>query len=159
MRNRKPNTREDILAHFDIEYTWVDKLLYPFVWCWVRIEEKWKNLRYRSQRFKKGYSDRDVWEMRDWFIQTAKPMLRELSAKAYNYPEEAGEEQWREILLEMADLLEIMDVWDDTAARKQAGVEADDKSQTGAQLISAEKEKAKNRFFFLFSKWFYDMWY
>lgn len=159
MRNRKPNTREDILAHFDIEYTWVDKLLYPFVWCWVRIEEKWKNLRYRSQRFKKGYSDRDVWEMRDWFIQTAKPMLRELSAKAYNYPEEAGEEQWREILLEMADLLEIMDVWDDTAARKQAGVEADDKSQTGAQLIGAEKEKAKNRFFFLFSKWFYDMWY
>ena len=152
MRNRKPNTREDILAHFDIEYTWVDKLLYPFVWCWVRIEEKWKNLRYRSQRFKKGYSDRDVWEMRDWFIQTAKPMLRELSAKAYNYPEEAGEEQWREILLEMADLLEIMDVWDDTAARKQAGVEADDKSQTGAQLIGAEKEKAKNRFFFLFNK-------
>ena len=159
MRNRKPNTREDILAHFDIEYTWVDKLLYPFVGCCVRIEEKWKNLRYRSQRFKKGYSDRDVWEMRDWFIQTAKPMLRELSAKAYNYPEEAGEEQWREILLEMADLLEIMDVWDDTAARKQAGVEADDKSQTGAQLIGAEKEKAKNRFFFLFSKWFYDMWY
>ena len=158
MRNRKPNTREDILAHFDIEYTWVDKLLYPFVWCWVRIEEKWKNLRYRSQRFKKGYSDRDVWEMRDWFIQTAKPMLRELSAKAYNYPEEAGEEQWREILLEMADLLEIMDVWDDTAARKQAGVETNDKSQDAAHLISVEKERAKNRFFFLFNKWFYDMW-
>ena len=66
--------------------------------------------------------------MRDWFIQTAKPMLRELSAKAYNYPEEAGEEQWREILLEMADLLEIMDVWDDTAARKSAGVAEDDNS-------------------------------
>ena len=159
MRNRKPNTREDILAHFDIEYTWVDKLLYPFVWCWVRIEEKWKNLRYRSQRFKKGYSDRDVWEMRDWFIQTAKPMLRELSAKAYNYPEEAGEERWREILLEMADLLEVMDIWDDAAARKQAGVEVDDKSETAVQLISTEKEKAKNRFFFLFNKWFYDLWY
>ena len=158
MRNRKPNTREDILAHFDIEYTWVDKLLYPFVWCWVRIEEKWKNLRYRSQRFKKGYSDRDVWEMRDWFIQTAKPMLRELSAKAYNYPEEAGEERWREILLEMADLLEVMDIWDDAAARKQAGVEVDDKSETAVQLISTEKEKAKNHFFFLFNKWFYDMW-
>ena len=159
MRNRKPNTREDILAHFDIEYTWVDKLLYPFVWCWVRVDEMWNNLRYRCQRFKKGYSDRDVWEMRDWFIQTAKPMLRELSAKAYNYPEEAGEEQWREILLEMADLLEIMDIWDDTAARKQAGLEADDKSETTVQLISVEKEKAKNRFFFLFNKWFYDMWY
>ena len=109
MRNRKPNTREDILAQVDIEYTWVDKLLHPFVWCWVRIEEMLNNLRYRCQRFKKGYSDRDVWEMRDWFIQTAKPMLRELSAKAYNYPEKAGEEQWYDLLWEMADLLEVMD--------------------------------------------------
>ena len=159
MRNRKPNTREDILAHFDIEYTWVDKLLYPFVWCWVRIEEKWKNLRYRSQRFKKGYSDRDVWEMRDWFIQTAKPMLRELSAKAYNYPEEASEEQWREILLEMADLLETMDVWDDTAARKSAGAAENDNSTEALWQISAEKRRAKERFFFLFNKWFYDLWY
>ena len=152
-------SRNDVMKYFDIEETWVDKLLHPFLWLWVRAKDQWDDLRYRCQRFKKGYSDRDVWEMREWFIQTAKPMLRELSAKAYNYPEEAGEEQWREILLEMADLLEIMDVWDDTAARKQAGVEADDKSQTGAQLIGAEKEKAKNRFFFLFSKWFYDMWY
>ena len=160
MRKRKPNTRkEEILAQYDIEYTWADKLLHPFIWCWVRVEEMLNNLRYRCQRFKKGYSDRDVWEMRDWFIQTAKPMLRELSAKAYNYPEEAGEEQWREILLEMADLLEIMDIWDDTAARKQAGLEADDKSETTVQLIRAEKEKAKNRFFFLFNKWFYDLWY
>ena len=160
MRKRKPNTRkEEILAQYDIEYTWADKLLHPFIWCWVRVEEMLNNLRYRCQRFKKGYSDRDVWEMRDWFIKTAKPMLRELGAKAYNYPEEAGEEQWREILLEMADLLEIMDIWDDTAARKQAGVENDDKSQTTVQLISAEKEKAKNRFFFLFNKWFYDLWY
>ena len=160
MRKKKPDTgNEEILAQWNIEYTWVDKLLHPFILVASCLADRWNDLRYRCQRFKKGYSDRDVWEMRDWFIQTAKPMLRELSAKAYNYPEEAGEEQWREILLEMADLLEIMDVWDDTAARKQAGVEADDKSQTGAQLIGAEKEKAKNRFFFLFNKWFYDLWY
>ena len=149
----------DLTEVLNIEYTWVDKLLHPFVWIWVRIKETRRNLRYRCQRFKKGYSDRDVWEMRDWFIQSAKPILREMSAKACNYPEEIGEEQWREILLEMEDLLDIMDIWDDTAARKQAGVENDDKSQTAVQLISAEKEKAKNRFFFLFNKWFYDLWY
>ena len=159
IRMNKRMTEKNGEAILNIEYTWVDKLLNPFIWIWVRIEEKWNNLRYRYQRFKKGYSDRDVWEMRDWFIQTAKPMLRELSNKACNYPEEAGEEQWRKILLEMVDLLEIMDIWDDTAARKQAGVQAADKSQDAAQLISNEKEKAKNRFFFLFNKWFYDMWY
>jgi hypothetical protein len=97
--------------------------------------------------------------MRDWFIQTAKPMLRELSFKAYNYPEEAGEEQWREILAEMADLLEIMDVWDDTEARKSAGIADGDNSTETLRRISAEKEKAKERFFFLFNKWFYDLWY
>ena len=152
-------SRDKIMDYWGIEETWVDKLLHPFLWLWVRVKDLWDNTHYRCQRFWKGYSDSDVWEMRGWFIQTAKPMLRELSAKAYNYPEEAGEEQWREILLEMADLLEIMDIWDDTAARKQAGVEVDDKSETAVQLISTEKEKAKNRFFFLFNKWFYDMWY
>ena len=159
MNKRMTEKNGEAIDLLNIEYTWVDKLLNPFIWIWVRIEEKWNNLRYRYQRFKKGYSDRDVWEMRDWFIQTAKPMLRELSNKACNYPEEAGEEQWRKILLEMVDLLEIMDIWDDTAARKQAGVQAADKSQDAAQLISNAKEKAKNRFFFLFNKWFYDMWY
>ena len=152
-------SRDNVMEYLDIEETWVDRLIHPFLWLWVRVKDRWDDLRYRCQRFKNGYSERDVWEMRDWFIRTAKPMLRELSAKAYNYPEEAGEEQWREILLEMADLLEIMDVWDDTAARKQAGVETDDKSEIAVQLISTEKEKAKNRFFFLFNKWFYDMWY
>lgn len=149
----------DLTKVLNIEYTWVDKLLHPFIWLWVRIEEKCRNLRYRCQRFKKGYSERDVWEMRDWFVRTAQPMLRELSTKAYNYPEEAGEEQWRDLLWEMADLLGVIDFWDDAAARKQAGLAPDDKSMEAAKLISAEKEKAKNRFFFLFSEWFYDMWY
>ena len=151
--------RDEVMKYFDIEETWMDRLIHPVLWLWVRVKDRWDDLRYRCQRFKKGYSDRDVWEMRDWFIQTAKPMLRELSAKAYNYPEEAGEEQWREILLEMADLLEIMDVWEDTAARKSAGVAEDDNSTEALWRISAEKGKAKERFFFLFNKWFYDLWY
>ena len=152
-------SRNDVMKYFDIEETWVEKLLHPFLWLWVRVKDRWDDLRYRCQRFKKGYSDCDVWEMRDWFIRTAKPMLRELSTKAYNYPEDAGEEQWREILLEMADLLEIMDVWDDNVARKSAGVVEDDNSTETLRRISAEKEKAKERFFFLFIKWFYDLWY
>ena len=151
--------RDEVMKYFDIEETWMDRLIHPVLWLWVRVKDRWDDLGYRFRRFRKGYSERDVWEMRDWFIRTAKPMLRELSAKAYNYPEEIGEEQWREILLEMADLLEIMDVWDDTAARKSAGVAKDNNSTEALQWISAEKEKAKERFFFLFNKWFYDLWY
>lgn len=156
---QKNKWTNDVMEQWDIKYTWVDKLLHPFLWLWVRIEERWNNLRYRCQCFKKGYSDRDVWEMRDWFIRTAKPMLREVSAKAYNYPEEVGEDQWRKLLLEMADLLEVMDIWEDDAAQKAAGIAADDRSKEACRQICEEKEKAKDRFFFLFNQYFYDFWY
>lgn len=158
MASEKKDTAK-IMEHLGVEYTWWDKFLHPFIWIWVRIEDAWRNYCYRCQRFKKGYSDRDVWEMRDWFIRTAKPMLRELSAKAYNYPVEVGEEQWRALLLEMAELLEVMDIWEDGAARKAAGVAKNERSEEAYRLIGAEKEKAKNRFFFLFNKYFYDLWY
>lgn len=157
--NHASKARAEFMELWDIEYTWVDQLLHPFIWVWVRIEDMWNNLRDCCQRFKKGYSNRDVWEMRDWFVRTAKPMLRELSVKAYNYPEEVGEDQWRELLLEMADLLEVMDIWDDGAARKAAGLAENDKSEEACRRIRAEKENAKNRFFFLFNKFFYDLWY
>jgi hypothetical protein len=52
-----------------------------------------------------------------------------------------------------------MDIWDNTAAQQKANLAADDKSPEGAKRIDAEKEKAKDRFFFLFNKWFYDLWY
>jgi hypothetical protein len=157
--NRATEEMTDFMEQWDIEYTWIDKLLHPFIWIWVRIEDAWRNFCYRCQRFKKGYSDRDVWEMRDWFIRTAKPMLRELSTKAYNYPEKVGEDQWRALLLEMANLLEVMNIWEDSAARKAAGIAENDRSEETYRLIGAEKEKAKNRFFFLFNKYFYDLWY
>ena len=162
MRKRNNCANEEIaelMERWDIEYTWVDKLLHPFLWLWGYIQEKGNNLRYHCQRFRKGYSNRDVWEMRDWFIRTAKPMLRELRVKAYNYPEEVGEDRWRELLLEMADLLEVMDLWDDGAARKAAGISENDRSEESRRRIGAGKEKAKERFFFLFDKYFYDLWY
>lgn len=163
MENKKTSSNkkdtDKLMEQWGVEHTWTDKLLHPFLWVWVRIEDTWGNFRYRCQHFRKGYSNRDVWEMRDWFIRTAKSMLREMSVKAYNYPEEVGEDQWRELLLEMAELLEVMDIGEDSAARKAAGIAENDKSEEARRLIGIEKEKAKNRFFFLFNKYFYDLWY
>lgn len=150
---------DELMKLCENKYTWWEKLLLPFSRLWARFEEKCIDFKFRCQCFRRGYSDSDVWEMRDWFIWTAKPMLRELSTKAYNYPAEVGEDQWRALLLEMADLLEVMDIWDDGAARKAAGVAQNDGSEEAYRLINAEKEKAKNRFFFLFNKYFYDLWY
>jgi hypothetical protein len=63
------------------------------------------------------------------------------------------------LLLEMADLLEVMDIWEDDAAQKAAGIAADDRSKEACRQICEEKEKAKDRFFFLFNQYFYDFWY
>jgi hypothetical protein len=147
----------ELMKLCEIECSWWEKLLLPFAQLWARLGEKRIDFAFRCQRFRKGYSNRDVWEMRDWFIRTARPMLRELSVKAFDYPEEVGEEQWREILLEMADLLEVMDVWADDAARKATGIAENDRSEEAYKRINAEVEKAKNRFFFLFNKYFYDL--
>jgi hypothetical protein len=155
--NRATEEMTDFMEQCGIEYVWMDKLLHPFIWVWVRIEEMWNDLRCRCQRFQKGYSNRDVWEMRDWFIRTAKPILRELSAKAYDYPEEVGEDQWRKLLLEMAELLEVMDLWEDGAARKAAGIAENDRSVEAYRLLNEEQERAKDRFFFLFNKYFFDL--
>lgn len=150
---------DELLKLCEIKYAWWEKLFLPFARLWARLEEKHSDFKFRWQRFRKEYSDGNVWEMRDWFIRTAKPMLRELRAKAYNYPAEVGEDQWREVLLEMADLLEVVDIWEHSAARKAAGVPEKEVSEETYRLISAEKEKAKNRFFFLFNKYFDDLWY
>ena len=136
---------------------WWDWISAPFVWLGVRMNGAWRDLRHRFQRFRRGYSDGDVWEMRDWFLRSAKPMLRQLSRKAFDYPEELGEEAWRGLLEHMAALLEIMDLWDDSAARKAAGVGAEDRSREALERIALEQEKAKDEFFTLYSKWFYHL--
>ena len=143
----------------NIEYTRLDKLLHPFLWLWVNAKDQLTQLRYRCQRFKRGYSDYDAYEIRDWFIRTAKPMLQEMRAKTRNHPQEISEEQWQAILLELTELLEIMNIRDDSAARKLAGLAPDYRSTEVYQKISDEVARAKKRFFFLFDLWFFDLWY
>ena len=57
----------------------------------------------------------------------------------------------------MVELLDTFEPWNDTTAREKAGVEADDYSSEALAKISAEQKKAKDRFFFLFNRWFYDL--
>lgn len=122
-----------------------------------RIHEKWKDFRWRCQRFRRGYSQRDLWEMRTWFVETAKPMLQHMKDNHHSCPEELSGEEWAAILGEMIRLLEIMDVWDDAAARKELNISKEDDSYEARMKISKEKEVAKDQFFKLFSEWFWDL--
>ena len=150
---------EELRSALTPRYTRYEKLFSPFSKLKVRLEEKREKKKFQRQRAKKGYADCNVWEMRTWFINTAKPMLFEMHDKTYNHPEELEFEEWRDILKRMAHLLELMDVWSDEALRKELGIPEDEKDDSVRERISEMRMKAKDEFFSLFNKYFYHLWY
>ena len=121
------------------------------------------SLRARIQRFKRGYSYGDVWDMDFWFMRTVKPMLIHLRDRGIGIPNElylqdADNERivWENTLTEMIGCLELMD--EDNAA-KHLGIENKERwSLEDYNKRWALMEENKNRFFWLFSKYFYCFW-
>ena len=88
-------------------------------------EEKWK-----MQRYKRGYSDADCWDIYGWFLNIMPKMLQQMRDNLHGYPadlpahstnqivsnsvidnaeEEPGFKEWKEILDRMIFLLKEMD--------------------------------------------------
>ena len=115
----------------------------------------------RIQRFKRGYSYGDVWNMDQWFMRTVKPMLIHLRDHGMGIPwdlyKEEGDERedWEDILSEMIGCLDLMD---EDAAAKYLEILEDDHSAESYQRVSAFMESCKERFFELFSQHFYSLW-
>ena len=122
------------------------------------VEKRMEN-QFKRQRREKGYADCDVWEMRTWFVNTARPILMEMSEKVDNHPDELEFEQWRETIKRMAHLLALMDVWDDSTLRKELNINEDDKTADATARLNEKRNEAKDEFFSLFNKWFYDLWF
>ena len=91
----------------------------------------------KRQRYERGFADSDVWNMYDWFIKMARPMLQKLrnersgspATLGNNYYDEDGlmqndtcHAEWDEVLDRMIFLLGEMD--EDTCSRKNKYQEA-----------------------------------
>ena len=120
------------------------------------------SLRARIQRFKRGYSYGDVWDMDFWFMRTVKPMLIHLRDHGIGIPNElylqdADNERilWENTLTEMIGCLELMH---EDNAEKHLGIENNDFSVDDYNKKWALMEENKNRFFELFNKYFYCLW-
>ena len=121
------------------------------------------SLRARCQRFKRGYSYGDVWDMDFWFMRTVKPMLIHLRDHGIGIPNElylqdADNERiaWENTLTEMINCLDLMD---EDNAEKHLGIENKERwSLKDYNKRWALMEESKNRFFELFSKYFYCLW-
>lgn len=121
------------------------------------------SLKARCQRFKRGYSYGDVWDMDFWFMRTVKPMLIHLRDHGIGIPNElylqdADNERiaWENILTEMINCLELMN---EDNAEEHLGIENKERwSLADYNKRWALMEESKNRFFELFSKYFYCLW-
>lgn len=116
----------------------------------------------RIQRFKRGYSYGDIWDMDYWFMRTVKPMLTHLRDYGIGVPndlylQDADNERiiWENTLTEMISCLELMD---EDNAEKYLGIADNDWSVESYKKVTNLMEESKNRFFELFSKHFYSLW-
>ena len=83
----------------------------------------------------------------------------EMYEKVDNHPHGLTFEKWREILKRMVHLLAIMDIWDDSALRQELGIPEEDKSDHVSVRLNEKRMDAKEEFFSLFNKFFFDLWY
>lgn len=120
------------------------------------------SLKARCQRFRRGYSYGDVWDMDFWFMRTVKPMLTHLRDHGIGIPndlylQDADNERilWENTLTEMISCLELMN---EDNVEKYLEIENKDFSVEDYEKKWALMEENKNRFFELFSKHFYSLW-
>ena len=128
-----------------------NKLIYDF-----------DSLRARCQRFRRGYSYGDVWDMDVWFQRTAKPMLIHLRDHGIGIPfslykdgAENEREDWEAVLTEMVECLELMD---EDAAEQYLGIDIRSCPLEYYKKVNDFMDEKKDRFFELFSKYFYSLW-
>lgn len=122
----------------------------------------YKNIKYIPLYFKLmhhlvkyGYDEYATWETFNWFIDTMKLILPQyknhmgVPVVIDNYSEEKADEnetKWYSIIDRMVELLDLMD---------EQNVRYED---TDYKWQLTEMDAAKDEFFKLFSKYFYNLW-
>lgn len=115
-----------------------------------RLGLVFKELRYELklawQRAWRGYDDIFCWNMDSVFVEVFYKLLDNLIKNGMSHPYQMTPEEWNNTLIEMRDLLFEADYW---------GREDYFELTPGDWK---EIEQSKDKFFELFSKYFYDLW-
>lgn len=118
----------------------------------------YKNIRHIPLYFKLmhhlvkyGYDEYARWETFNWFIDTMKSILVSYVTDASSYPcEFETPEEWHEVLCHMLELLDLMD---------ECNPKYDSEDYIfGYEKTYNEMNEAKEEFFQLFAKYFYNLW-
>lgn len=82
----------------------------------IKLKMFLNNIKWKVQRFKRGYSDSDVWNLDNWFLNVMPKMLKQLKDNMHGCPydfynaetETSDFEKWEKILSRMIFLLREM---------------------------------------------------
>lgn len=120
----------------------------------TRISWGFRCLKWKIQRFRRGYADTDVWNMNDWFIGTVRPMLQQLLDGHAGYPVNITNARWEEELMYMIRCLDNMDE-EKVAEDLQL---SDTYTAAAYRKINEVMDRNKNEFFRVFSEHFWNLW-
>ena len=122
-----------------------------------KIKRAYWTTRDKTQKLIRGYSDTDVNELYQWFIDTMRPMIKQFRKTTNSFPlSHLDEKEWDKTLKEMEKCLYMMDEHHVMNYYKYKY----DNLLTLEQSAKVRKTMMKNkdRFFDLFKEHFYDMW-
>ena len=83
------------------------------MWLRYRVKELLSSLKWKIQRFKRGYADVDVWNFETWFLDTIPKMLTQLKKQLHGCPIDMEFEDWENYLHEMINHLEVASTIED----------------------------------------------
>lgn len=125
-----------------------------------RLSEMCWEVRYAVQRVYQGYDNRDVFEFYNNFLKRNAKILKDYKKNNAGYPRNLTEDEWDNILQEMADCFENSD--EIVAAKNLYGGfdEFIDNWNTERQVkLNEYVEKNKDRGFDLLKEFFFHLWY
>ena len=142
------------------------------------LRDKFYNLKWKLQRFHRGYSDNDAWSIRDWFLLTMPKVLDTMRANLHGSPYGITFEEWQNILERMSYCFkeaheetcsqtnEYEDMFDITFEENENGTysskisneELYKKWSKRQEAISAYQTKMLHEGLALFKKYFWDLW-
>ena len=143
--------------------------LFPYKpkFCWKNIKRIPCFFQRIGYLLKHGYSPIARWDYSAWFIDTTKDIFTEYLKYHVGYKviddtkdEEWNCQAWENIIKEMIDCLTRMDensYYDTKPCRYDETGNKDDLMKWYDE-VEKEMDIAKRRFFFLFTKYFYDLW-
>lgn len=147
--NKEIKTFKDLL-----EKIW-DVITTPYYKAKWWIREAYWDVRYGFQRMFNGYDEVDTFETFSKFIDRYSKILADYRECHYGYPGTMTVEEWDFIIDEMIYHLKYMD--EDTVT-EELERNVPDEWSASAKTVGEILDNHKDRFFELFSKYFYHLW-